>query len=105
MSADTYPGESSTYEQAFAAPRPAYKVPPPGNRAQRRRDAARQRRLRAPLPAEVVIGAIVNCARCGADHEDLTARAFVRPPSKRHTHYATCPNTEQPILVGIAVVG
>jgi hypothetical protein len=51
-----------------------------------------------------ILRAIVNCARCGLDHENVQARPFARPPAKRHTHWATCPVTGEPILIGVKVV-
>lgn len=45
---------------------------------------------------------IENCARCGGDHEDLTARDFKNKPNYagvEHRAYAICPATKDPILI------
>lgn len=46
-----------------------------------------------------------GCARCGEDHDHLEFQAFVRNPIEIGevilTHYGTCPNTLEPILLRI----
>lgn len=51
-----------------------------------------------------VVRAIVNCARCGLDHENIEARPFSRRPWNKFTHWLICPETGEPILVGVKVV-
>ena len=43
---------------------------------------------------------VTGCARCGENHEMLTAHPFTRPPDKTITHWAICPKTDEPILIG-----
>lgn len=42
---------------------------------------------------------VEDCARCGGDHE-IVASPFTRPP-ENYSHYAVCPETEEPILVAV----
>jgi|AntRauTorcE11897_2_1112592.scaffolds.fasta_scaffold03267_15 hypothetical protein len=47
---------------------------------------------------------IKGCARCKEDYEDLTAKPFTHPVEMvgegiRFYHWATCPVTEEPIIV------
>jgi len=44
---------------------------------------------------------IVNCARCGEDHAGMEFQEFVQKPDTGHTHWAMCPEIEQPILLVI----
>lgn len=50
-----------------------------------------------PLKARK-IGSIKDCARCGGSHESLVAKEF-HYPFRDMTHWATCPNSGDPILV------
>lgn len=47
---------------------------------------------------------VKECARCGNEHLGLTASPFVRSP-KDWTHFATCPESHQPILVRFVLDG
>lgn len=40
-----------------------------------------------------------DCARCGETHE-VAFREFHRPSGK-HTHWGTCPQTLEPILMAV----
>ena len=45
---------------------------------------------------------VKSCARCGKDHKDLKFVRFAQAqPDDRHTHWAVCPNTLEPILLVI----
>lgn len=44
---------------------------------------------------------IACCARCEGEHEKVLARPFLRPPDRTYTHWATCPATQEPILVSV----
>lgn len=41
---------------------------------------------------------VTNCARCGKDHESLQFRRL-KTPAGNFTHWGTCPNTGEPILL------
>lgn len=41
---------------------------------------------------------IGKCARCGKDHKGLLFIPFTDPP-EGHTHFGTCPETSEPILM------
>jgi hypothetical protein len=49
-----------------------------------------------------------SCARCGEDHEKLTFQPFKRAvepgSSEALTHWAMCPNHDEPILMYIATL-
>lgn len=47
---------------------------------------------------------VVCCARCSRDHLGLAFLMFKNPPPN-HTHWATCPETDEPILMRIEGVG
>lgn len=54
-----------------------------------------------PLPRITKLG---NCARCGGHHDDLVLNEFSEPVyggRMFHSHWATCPKTEEPILVNV----
>jgi hypothetical protein len=46
---------------------------------------------------------IVNCARCGLTHADVDLLPLAN--HDRFTHYATCPVTNQPIMVQVTSDG
>lgn len=39
-----------------------------------------------------------GCARCGSAHDNLKVHRFENPADE-FTHWATCPNTKDPILI------
>ena len=51
-----------------------------------------------------IVKAITNCARCGGDHESITAIEMAQPFAPPEagglswTHFAPCPTNGQPIL-------
>lgn len=47
---------------------------------------------------EDIVTTIEGCARCKGTHENIHQRKLARP-SGRHTHYAICPTTDEPIMV------
>ena len=47
---------------------------------------------------EHVVQTIEGCARCGKGHKDLVFSRLIGPGDE-YTHYATCPNTRQPVLL------
>ena len=50
---------------------------------------------------------IIGCARCGCDHVLLTVKEFLNPITLENsvaTHWATCPSTEEPILISFVNV-
>lgn len=48
----------------------------------------------------LVIDRIVDCARCGRNHQKLVFDRLHRPSGKM-THWACCPRTRQPILLKV----
>ena len=44
---------------------------------------------------------IKTCARCAKAHEDLPMKKFSKYPIRDYTHFTTCPNTKEPILIKI----
>jgi len=56
-------------------------------------------------PCEVLIFKITPCARCDGTHEKLTAVPFDKPmmdgETIQYTHWATCPESNQPILINV----
>lgn len=58
---------------------------------------------------EPIRTSIEDCARCGNDHEDLAFNPFAEHcpeagPSKRYTHWTSCPVNGEPILLTIVEV-
>lgn len=50
-------------------------------------------------PVDKNFSASVNrCARCGQDHELVAFNVLLNHPEDI-THFGTCPNTQQPILM------
>ena len=43
---------------------------------------------------------VYECVRCGRDHDDLEFHKLARP-SDSWTHWATCPNNGEPVLVKV----
>jgi hypothetical protein len=43
---------------------------------------------------------VKNCARCGGNHDQLLFCKFQQAPPD-HTHWASCPATDEPILLKI----
>lgn len=43
---------------------------------------------------------VERCARCNGDHKEVTFRPFTHPNS-HYTHWAHCPNIDEPILLRI----
>jgi hypothetical protein len=41
---------------------------------------------------------IVECARCGNDHEKMTFKKL-KNASGKNTHWAMCPDVDEPILM------
>lgn len=41
-----------------------------------------------------------SCARCNSDHDVVFFKSFTRPV-ENYTHWGTCPNTGEPILMKI----
>ena len=55
-----------------------------------------------PNPTHVTLP-VKNCARCGGDHPIIQYRPFTsKPPS--YTHFGTCPDTGEPILLSMVEV-
>ena len=50
--------------------------------------------------SSVVVKQIVNCARCGKTHESLSF-AKLHKPILEFTHWQSCPQTGEPILMKI----
>ena len=46
----------------------------------------------------IMVDILKNCARCGQDHTNVLFKSFGRKPN-RYTHFATCPTTQEPILM------
>lgn len=49
---------------------------------------------------------VIGCARCGADHEDITPQKLDRPIAPPETsimwsHWAPCPTNGQPIIIAM----
>lgn len=44
---------------------------------------------------------LVSCARRGKNHQRVLFYPFTQPPPS-HTHWGTCPNTGEPILMKIS---
>lgn len=47
---------------------------------------------------------VINCARCGHDHEQLEFKPFKNPVENHPaplTHWALCPKLEEPILLAL----
>ena len=42
---------------------------------------------------------VPHCARCGGRHEGLSFQALARPMEGYYTHWATCPETGEPIML------
>jgi hypothetical protein len=45
---------------------------------------------------------VIGCARCNGNHENVFAQAFITPfqlGDETWTHWATCPRTNEPVLV------
>jgi hypothetical protein len=58
------------------------------------------------VPVVLAIRRIVDCARCGGEHEGIKAEILSRPitpPGTEQiwTHWAPCPANGQPILVRV----
>jgi hypothetical protein len=41
---------------------------------------------------------LTKCIRCGKNHKRLMFKPFQRTPPSEFTHWATCPNTREPII-------
>lgn len=39
---------------------------------------------------------VINCARCNGSHKELLFRPLAN--AARYTHWAVCPETEQPVM-------
>jgi len=48
----------------------------------------------------IEVTSIRNCARCGCSHDKLTFMKL-KKPSGEFTHWAICPQSEQPIMMKI----
>lgn len=52
----------------------------------------------------ITVERLVNCARCGGAHNNLTFTPLTQPVSYRYeppsTHWAPCPANGEPILLG-----
>jgi hypothetical protein len=48
----------------------------------------------------VVIKNIAACARCGGTHKAVRFQPFTKPPENA-THWASCPQTGEPILIRV----
>jgi len=46
---------------------------------------------------------IKNCPRCGKDHEDVEFDRFGDKPIAGFTHFGSCPETNEPILVKVGI--
>lgn len=46
----------------------------------------------------IIVSELINCARCGEKHYNLTFSCFVYKVDD-YTHWASCPKNGQPILL------
>jgi hypothetical protein len=52
------------------------------------------------MKPETIPIAVIHCARCGKDHERVKFTTLKSPPAFA-THFAMCPEINQPILLRI----
>lgn len=52
-----------------------------------------------------IVVPVVNCARCGKNHDPMCFLKFKRPVQLPAgvTHWASCPTTGEPILLSVTV--
>ena len=52
------------------------------------------------LKYAIIIQDVISCARCGDNHGLVSFKPFTRP-NNEWTHWATCPNVYEPIMMKI----
>jgi hypothetical protein len=56
------------------------------------------------MKKEVIVG-VVNCARCGSNHEPLVFKRLtyaIEPNMGGFTHWTMCPMTKEPIMMVVS---
>lgn len=50
----------------------------------------------------MIVYSIVNCARCGEDHESIEVKKFKLNPIDDYEWWGICPTTKEPIIIRVA---